>query len=136
MTKTNLKQQIFIDALASKVWKVLTGCDYINQYLFDGSVHCQWKEGSSILVTDTERETQTASKGKVLHVVPGVLLKYNLEENPESLITVTYELNLAEDGIELKFSSEGYNDSDEAYFFRLQQTKLLLQKIKWLAEYA
>jgi len=138
MPKTNLQQQIFIDALPTKVWKVLTTPDYIDQYLPEGSVHCQWTEGSPItLVTGNEEKIETVHKGRVLQVVPGVLLKYNLqEENTGNFITITYQLIPAEEGIELKFYCEGFADADPDYFFRTQQTKLLLQKIKWLAEYA
>lgn len=133
MPKTNLQQQIFIDALPTKVWKVLTNCDYVNQYLLDGTVRCQWIEDSPILVVGEE----TIQKGRILQVVPGVLLKYEIEEEKlEKPVTLTYQLIPAEQGIELKYYSEDFNDSDENYFFRLQQTKLLLQKIKWLAEYA
>jgi len=138
MPKTNLQQQIFIDALPSKVWKVLTSCDYINQYLLDGTVHCQWTEGSVITLNQpTEEDAKPIHKGNVLQVIPGVLLKYNLQEDTTGDFTaITYELIPAEDGIELKFYSESFADSDEDYFFRIKETKLLLQKIKWLAEYA
>jgi hypothetical protein len=138
MTKTNLQQQIFIDALPSKVWKVLTSCDYVNQYLFDGSVRCHWTEGSPITLTrQSEDKIETIDKGNVLQVIPGVLLKYKLhEENTGGFIILTYELIPAEGSVELKFLCEGSFDPDEDYFFRTQQNKLLLQKIKWLAEYA
>jgi uncharacterized protein YndB with AHSA1/START domain len=138
MPKTNLHQQVFIDALPSKVWKVLTNCHYVNQYLFDETVHCRWTEGSTITLNhQTEERTQTVHKGHVLEVIPGVSLKYKLQEKPASIfITITYELMPAGDGIELKFHSEGFNDENEQYLSRMQETKLLLQKIKWLAEYA
>lgn len=138
MPKTNLKQQIFIDALPDKVWKVLTGPDYIDQYLIEGSVHCQWSEGSPItLVTGVEEEIETIHKGSVLQVIPEVLLKYSLQdENSSDFVTLTYQLMPAEAGIELNFQCEGFADADEIYFFRIQQTRLLLQKIKWLAEYS
>jgi uncharacterized protein YndB with AHSA1/START domain len=138
MPKTNLQQQIIIDALPTKVWKVLTNCDYINQYLLEGVICCKWIEGGPILVAvNEENTTSTIQKGKILQVVPGVLLKYQLEEeNSIKPVTISYQLIPAEQGIELKYHSEDFNDTDENYFFRLQQTKLLLQKIKWLAEYA
>lgn len=138
MPKTNLQQHIFIDALPSKVWKVLTSCDYIKQYLLDGMIHCLWKEGGEIVVKkETEEKTVTIYTGNVLQVVPGVLLKYNLvEESTDSFTTVTYELIPAGSGIELKFCNEGFFNTGEDYSFRINETKLLLQKIKWLAEYA
>src|SRR4029079_14483833 len=135
MPKTNLQQQIFIDALPSKVWKVLTTPDYIDQYLLEGTVHCQWTEGSPItLVSGDEGKIQTVHKGNILQVVPGVLLKYNLqEENTGNLITIAYQLIPAEKGIELKFHCEGFTDAAEDYFFSSQHTNILLRQIKWLA---
>lgn len=136
MPKTNLHQLIFIDALPSKVWKVLTSCDYINQYFPGANVHSQWTEGSLITSKERDEEMKTPQKGKVLQVIPGVLLKYHLlDDVSNSPTTITYEVIPAKDGIELKFYSEGFTDTDEDYFFRLKETKLLLQKIKWLAEY-
>jgi hypothetical protein len=138
MPKTNLHQQIFIDALPSKVWKVLTSCDYINQYFPGAIVHSQWTEGSSITAKAKREEgTATIHKGKVLQAIPGVMLKYELLEEPALNTTViTYEVIPASDGIELKFYSEGFVDAEDAYFLRMKETKLLLQKIKWLAEFA
>lgn len=137
MPKTNLHQHIFVDALPSKVWKVLTNCEYISQYLLDGNVHSHWTEGSIIAQKHQTEDTETFNRGKVLQSVPGVLLKYKLvEEGSDSFTTITYEIIPAEDGIELKLCVEGFTDTDEDYFDRLKETKLLLQKIKWLAEYA
>lgn len=138
MPKTNLQQQIFIDALPSKVWKVLTNPDYIDQYLPEGTIQSQWTEGSPItIVNDSGGKTESEQKGNILQVVPGVLLKYNLlEENTRNFINMTYQLIPAEEGIELKYNCEGFVDNDENYVFRVQQTKLQLQKIKWLAEYS
>lgn len=135
MPKTNLHHQIFIDALPSKVWKVLTGCDYTNQYFPEANIQSQWTEGSAIL--SKQKETETQHKGEVMQSTPGVLLKYKLfEEVTNNFVTITYEIIPAEDGIELKFHCEGFADTNDDYFFRLKETKLLLQKIKWLAEYA
>jgi uncharacterized protein YndB with AHSA1/START domain len=135
MPKTNLHQQIFIDALPSKVWKVLTNCDYIDQYFPDTNVHSQWTEGSAIV--SKQKETETLQKGKVLQAIPGVLLKYKLlEEVNSSFVTITYEIIPADNGVELQFHCEGFAETDEDYLFRLKETQLLLQKIKWLAEYA
>jgi uncharacterized protein YndB with AHSA1/START domain len=138
MPKTNLQQQIFIDALPRKVWKVLTGSYYVNQYLFNGTVQCQWTEESQVTLTrQLEGKTETTHAGRILQATPGVLLKYNLQEEVTAcLITITYELIPAENGIELKFQCEGFTGPDEEYFFRIKESKLLLQKIKWLAEYA
>lgn len=137
MPKTNLQHHIFIDALPSKVWKVLTCSTYLGQYLFEGNVHCKWTEGSPLtLVDDSGGRMETIHKGKVEKVVPGMLLKYNLQEKDSLCINTTYELRPAGEGVELKIYCEGFEDSDEEFLIRMQQIKLLLQKIKWLAEYA
>ena len=56
MSKTNLQQQITVHALPSKVWKVLTGAEYINQYFFDGNINSDWTEGSSIFFAEEDTE--------------------------------------------------------------------------------
>lgn len=138
MSKTNLRQQIVIDALPSKVWKVLTTPHYIKQYLIEGEIHCNWTEGSPLmLITQTQKQTESLHKGNILRVIPGVLLKYQLqEESSTAFIHTTYELIPSEEGIELKLYCEGFEDSNEEYFTRQHQIQLLLQKIKWLAEFS
>ncbi len=131
---TNLQQQITVHALPSKVWKVLTGPDYTNQYLSEGNLHSDWTEGSSILL---EIENTIESIGKVLESVPGLFLKFSFREgNTSTHIVTTYELIIAGDGIELKMKCEGFIATHPEYLIRVQQANLLLQKIKWLSEYS
>ena len=135
MTKTNLQQQIIVRALPSKVWKVLTGADYINQYFFDGNIDSDWTEGSSIFFT--EHNSIPINIGQVLQSVPGMLLQFGFrEENTSSYLITTYELILAGEGVELKMRCEGFNATHQEYLIRVQQSNLLLQKIKWLSEYS
>ena len=135
MSKTNLQQQIIVHALPSKVWKVLTGPQYINQYLFDGNINSDWTEGSSILLV--EENTKPISIGEVLQSVPGILLQFGFrEENTSTYLVTTYELILAGEGVELKMKCEGFNASHQEYLIRVQHSNLLLQKIKWLSEYS
>jgi activator of Hsp90 ATPase-like protein len=135
MSKTNLQQQIIVHALPSKVWKVLTGPQYINQYLFDGNINSDWTEGSSILLV--EENTKPISIGQVLQSVPGILLQFGFrEENTSTYLVTTYELILAGEGVELKMKCEGFNASQQEYLIRVQHSNLLLQKIKWLSEYS
>jgi len=135
MSKTNLQQQITVHALPSKVWKVLTAPDYINQYFFEGNINSDWTEGSSIFLV--EADTKPINVGKVLQSVPGMLLQFDfLEENTSTHLVTTYELILAGEGVELKMRCEGFNATPQEYLIRVQQTNLLLQKIKWLSEYS
>jgi len=134
MSKTNLQQQITVHALPSKVWKVLTGPDYINQYFLDGNINSDWTEGSSIFL-DSGSEPITI--GEVLQSIPGMLLQFGFrEENTSTYLVTTYELILAGEGVELKLRCEGFNASHQEYLIRVQQSNLLLQKIKWLSEYS
>jgi len=135
MCKTNLHQQVTVRALPSKIWKVLTSPDYLNQYFFEKKISCNWMDGSPILALSDHNGSMHV--GEVLEAVPGMSLKFNfLEEHTSDYITTTYELLVDGDGVELKMKWEGFSATDQEYFLRLQQAKLLLQKIKWLSEYS
>jgi len=134
MSKTNLQQQITVHALPSKVWKVLTGPDYINQYFLDCNINSDWTEGSSIFL---DSGSKPVNIGEVLQSIPGMLLQFGFrEENTSTYLVTTYELILAGEGVELKLRCEGFNASHQEYLIRVQQSNLLLQKIKWLSEYS
>ena len=135
MSKTNLQQQITVHALPSKVWKVLTNPGYVNQYLYKGDISSDWTEGNSIhLIAENKEPT---SLGIVLQSDPGMFLKFSLqEENSANRIIISYELIIAGDGVEIKMKCEGFMASDQEYLLRVQQAKLIVQKIKWLAEYS
>ena len=130
-------QQITVHALRSKIWKVLTNPDYVNQYFFQKNISCNWTEGSAILSVADDESSHAKNVGQVLESVPGILLKFNLlEEHSSTYITTTYELIVDNDGVELKLKWEGFTAMGHEYFLREQQAKLLLQKIKWLSEYS
>ena len=136
MSKTNLQQQITIQALPSKVWRVLTNPDYVNLYFFQGNISSDWTEGSSIFLKKEER-ADPIQAGQVLESVPGIQLKFNLQdEATPSDIILTYELMVDGDGVELKMKCEGFIATDQEYLLRVQQAKIILQKIKWLSEYS
>ncbi|MFI5185218.1 MAG: SRPBCC domain-containing protein [Chitinophagales bacterium] len=136
MPKTNLQQQITVHAFPSKVWKVLTRTDYVNQYFLKDNIHCDWTDGSSILaIAETDKPPLTI--GKVLESVPGMFLKFSIrEENTSANLITTYELIIAGDGVELKMKCEGFTATNQEFFIRVQQANLILQKIKWLSEYS
>ena len=136
MSMTSLQQKISVQALPSKVWRVLTSPEYVNQYFLKDVIHCDWTEGSTIF-SITEKKQQTTI-GEVLESVPGMLLRFNFrEENAPIYLTRTYELIVAGDGVDLKMKCEGFTaSSNPEFLLRLQQANLLLQKIKWLSEYS
>ena len=55
MPKTSIQQCILIDALPSKVWKVLTHQEYTSQFFFDDDFVFEWTEGGSILLKEEQR---------------------------------------------------------------------------------
>jgi hypothetical protein len=130
MPKTNLKLEIMIHALPSKVWSVLTRSDYVCQYFSDEHIQSDWKEGSPLILSETREK-----KGEVIQAIPGVLLSYRLSESHAQDVTISYEPIPISEGVDLKLKCEGFTDNEEAYLLRSQQMKLILQKIKWLAEY-
>jgi len=135
MSKTNLQQQITVHSSPSKVWKVLTSAEYVNQYFFENNISCNWMEGSPILVVS--EENVAINIGQVLESVPGMLLKYSFRDgNTTTYVITTYELLIAGDGVELKIKCEGFTATHQEYLLRVQQANLLLQKIKWLSEYS
>ncbi len=135
MPKTNLQQQITIHALPSKVWKVLTSTEYVNQYFLKDNIQCDWMEGSPIFSV-LEKQNPIAV-GQVIESVPGLFLKFNFsEENTSTVLNVTYELIVASNGVELKMKCDGFSATHPEYIIRVQQSNLILQKIKWLSEYS
>lgn len=128
MPKTNLRHQILIDALTSKLWKVLTEREYLEQWMnlsFEGV----WVPGKEIFFSG-----ETSHSGIVNDVVPGMLLSYAIlhESFKEN---VQFEIIPDPGGLELKYFCSGFTDTEEEYLLRLQNTGLQLQKIKWLAEF-
>ena len=136
MTKTKLVQTVNVEALPSKVWKVLTTESYIQQYFPDGSLFCDWTEGSPIShIFEVDPGIEKICHGTVLQVIPGMSLKYRLEEPDRSGFTVTsFELAPGSGSVDLKLTCDGIPDDE--YYARMQQLYLVLQKIKWLAEYS
>src|SRR5437868_12879170 len=129
MSKTNLQQQIIVHALPSKVWKVLTHANYVNQYFFEGNINSEWTEGSSIFILHESNDSKAINVGEVLQSVPGMLLKFSFREGDTSIyLTTTYELILSGEGVELKMKCEGFRATNQEYLLRMQQSNLLLQK--------
>lgn len=131
MPKTNLRHPVFIDALPSKVWKVLTVPLFVQQWM-NAFFKSELKEGKEISLSFNGGSWIT---GKMLEIIPGVLLKYSLDE-ANQLVIYQFQLIPASNGIELQFTCSGFSDNDEAYRLRSETWQLQLQKLKWLAEFS
>lgn len=128
MPKTCIQQCIVIDALPSKVWKILTHQEYTRQFFLDDDFVFDWTEGGSILLKEEQ-------KGKIEEIVPGVSLKFSLQQGSQTFM-YSYDISPDVNGVELNMHCNGISGNDEQYFLRVQQLQLILQKIKWLAEYS
>ena len=140
MHRKLLRHEIIIHALPTKVWKVLTCSEYARQFLFTEEFYSDWMKGSPILleVVDGDKK-QAINKGLVQDVVPGISLQFTLYELPEFSdcpIQCQYELVPEEGGIRLILSQEVLLYSNELYSLMSQNCQVMLQKIKWLAEYS
>lgn len=140
MHKKLLRHEIVIHALPTKVWKVLTCTEYAQQFLFNEELQSDWMQGSPIcLEVQGNGRSETLTKGMVEEVVPGISLQFTLYELPEfsnQPLVYKYELVPEEGGIRLIHSQEVLLHSDALYPLIVQNCQMMLQKIKWLAEYS
>ena len=137
--KTVLRDEISIQALPSKVWVVLTEPDYTRQYFFDSAILSEWTQGSEVITEAMDDETVALKNGTILESIPGLLLRFTLPEKQmrqASIWAVAYELFPEEGGVRLRLSQEICHHTAEIYHSAHQNSVLILQKIKWLAEYA
>ncbi len=140
MHKKLLRHDIVIHAPPTKVWKVLTCSEYAQQFLFNEQLRSDWVKGSPIrLEVDDGAQKQSVNKGLVEDVVPGISLQFTLYELPEFSdcpVLCQYELVPEGGGIRLIISQEVLLLSEQLYSLMSQNCQLMLQKIKWLAEYS
>lgn len=100
MDKLKVKNNITINAPASKVWDVLTNPEQTKKYMFGCKTVSDWKIGSPLLWKMMhDGQEVTAVKGKITDIKPEKLLEYTvldpnstIEDIPENYLTVTYEL--------------------------------------------
>ena len=137
MHKRILRHEITIHALTTKLWRVLTQPAYTEQFLFDGRYISEWSAGSDVYAME-EEGNQKVKSGVVQDVVPGISLKFDLYApgtQTEDPVGISYELVPDQGGIMLILTMEVESGSDQLYRFIDEQSKMMLQKIKWLAEY-
>jgi uncharacterized protein YndB with AHSA1/START domain len=140
MHKKLLQHEIIIHALPSKVWKVLTCSEYAQQFLFNEELQSDWVKGSPIILqVEKEGKKEAVNKGMVQDVVPGLSLQFTLYELPEFSdcpAQYQYELVPEEGGVRLILSQEVLLYSHQLYALMSENCQMMLQKIKWLAEYS
>jgi hypothetical protein len=138
MQKRILRHDITIHALTTKLWRVLTSSTYIEQFLFDGRYVSDWTKDSPIFSSDNNEAGQRIEKGLVREVVPGISLQFTLfgpGEFSNDPVGFLYELVPDQGGIMLILSVDLVYSSDHLCKLMDEHSKMMLQKIKWLAEY-
>ena len=139
MQTLKLRHEVTIHALTTKLWKVLTSSEYTEQFLFDGKLVSEWMEGNPILlVEETGGHQKITPIGEVESVVPGLQLRFRLStlgEYYREAVTFHYELSPDDEGIRLALSQEAATTQNALSLLK-EYGKMMLQKIKWLAEYA
>ena len=134
-----LREEVSIYALASKVWKILTQPQYTCQYFFDSIVISKWEKGGPIILeVEKDGEKKIIRTGSIIEIVPGISLHFALLEESQSFanaVNTRYDLLPEESGIRLKLMQEIFSLSEEQYKIAAGHWIMILQKIKWLAEY-
>jgi uncharacterized protein YndB with AHSA1/START domain len=134
------KNEITINAPASKVWKALTDPDAITQFMFGTNVETDWKIGSSITWHGEYEGKSYEDTGTILQVLPEKLLQHTyhssmsgLEDKPENYFNVTYELE--ENNGQTKVTLTNSNLPDEkAEAHAASNWQGVLQKMKDVVE--
>jgi uncharacterized protein YndB with AHSA1/START domain len=101
MDKLIVKNNITINAPASKVWDALVNPEQTKKYMFGCETVSDWKPGSSLeWKGNYEGNEMVFVKGKVIEIEPNKLLKYTvidpnaaMEDIPENYLNVTYALS-------------------------------------------
>jgi uncharacterized protein YndB with AHSA1/START domain len=95
-----IKNNITIDAPASKVWNALVNPEQTKKYMFGCEAISEWRVGSPLLWKGQyEGKEMVFVKGSVADIQPERFLAYtvidpnsSIEDIPENYLTVTYEL--------------------------------------------
>ena len=132
MPKTTLKHEIIVHALTSRLWSILTSSSFTRQFLFSDELISEWTEGSAV-----RSAVDGSHHGQVTEVKPGMMLRFTLQlDFSPAPVGFQYELEPADRGTRLKLLQEV--DSIEKGSLKAVEEHgwLMLQKIKWLAEYS
>lgn len=148
MEEMIVKNSIFINADAAKVWDVLTNPEQTKKYMFGCKTVSDWKPGSPLLWQgEYEGNSVVFVKGYILEIVPDRLLKYSVidpgasyPDLPENYLSVEYKLESKDDGTRLTVIQDGFENAAEGEK-RFRETynngegwNLILVQIKKIAE--
>ena len=70
-------RSVVLNAAPERVWEALTHPGMTRQYLYNCSVQCDWKKGSTLKWTGSYEGREVNKEGRILEIVPGKLIKYS-----------------------------------------------------------
>jgi uncharacterized protein YndB with AHSA1/START domain len=121
MDKKIVRNNIIINANASKVWDALTNPEQTKKYMFGCETVSDWKPGSSLLWKGVyEGKEMIFVKGRILDIQPNKILKYSVidpnapyPDTPENHLNVTYELSEQNGQTILTVTQDGFETAAE-----------------------
>lgn len=138
--KFTARQQIFINASISTVWKALVTPELIKQYLFGTDVESDWKTGSPITYRGIWNGKTYEDKGKILAILPEKLFESTYWSSmggqpdiPENYKKVTYQLISENNGTRLSLIQDN-NASEDEKIHSEGNWKMVLEGMKELLE--
>ncbi len=116
-----VKNEIVIDASASKVWDTLTNPEKTKIYMFGCETVSDWKVGSDLFWRgEYEGKEMVFVKGKILEIELDKLLKYTVidpfaayPDVPENYLNVKYELLEKDNQTILNVTQDGFETAAE-----------------------
>ncbi|HUS00357.1 MAG TPA: SRPBCC domain-containing protein [Chitinophagaceae bacterium] len=126
MDKLIVKNNITINAPASKVWNALVNPEQTKKYMFGCETVSDWKPGSSLeWKGNYEGNEMVFVKGKIIEIEQNKLLRYTvidpnspMEDIPENYLNVTYTLSEDDGQTLLTVSQDGFEtaaDGEKRY---------------------
>ena len=121
-----IRNNITINAPASKVWDALVNPELTKKYMFGCEAISDWSVGSPLIWKGLyEGKEMIFVKGKVVDIKPEKFLAYTvidpnstIEDIPENYLTITYELSRENGKTLFKVSQGDYSkvaDGDKRY---------------------
>ena len=112
-----IKNEITIDAPATRVWDALVNPEQTRQYMFGCETVSDWNVGSELLWKgEHEGKEIIWVKGEILDIEPGKFLRYttidphsNIDDVSENYLQVTYDLIPQGEKTLLKVSQGDYS---------------------------
>jgi uncharacterized protein YndB with AHSA1/START domain len=144
MPELLIRKSINVDASIETLWKVLTGPEFIRQYMFGCNAETDWKPGSPLLWKGAA-DGKLYVKGHIVSNEKPRRLAYTIfdpnstiKDIPANYLTMTYELKKRTESASVLEITQGdfsaVEDGERRYQHSLEGDDSVLTGIKNLAE--